>query len=148
SVKVRVGDKVKVGDVLLTLSGSGAAPAAVAPSKPATQPAAKPAAPAPAPAAKPAPVAAAVGPRRVEVRMPSLAEGTDAATVVNVAVKPGDTVAENQLLFECQTEKANFELTSPAAARVEEVRAKIGDEVDVGSVMAVLTTEQAAPVPA
>src|SRR5688572_16023085 len=94
-LKVGVGSKVKEGSVVLVLEGEGAA-AAPAPAAAAPAPAA--AAPAPA-AAAPAPTAAApaaAGP--VEVKVPDIGDFKDVA-VIEVLVKPGDTIKEEQSLI-------------------------------------------------
>src|SRR5689334_3804997 len=98
-VKIKVGDNVAEGTVLVMLEPAGAAAAAPAPAaaSPAPAPAAAPpapaAAPAPAPAAPaPAPAAApAGGGGTVEVKVPDIGD-YDAVPVIEVHVKPGDQI--------------------------------------------------------
>ncbi len=146
-MKVALGDKVKEGSVIVVLeaadAGASAAPAAAAPAPsqaaaPAPAPAA--AAAAPAPAAAPA---AAAGP--IEVRVPDIGDFKDVA-VIELLVKVGDTVKEEQSLFTVESDKASMEIPSPAAGVVKELKIKIGDKVNVGDFVAVL--EGSAPAAA
>ncbi len=146
-MKVALGDKVKEGSVIVVLeaadAGASAAPAAAAPAPsqaaaPASAPAA--AAAAPAPAAAPA---AAAGP--IEVRVPDIGDFKDVA-VIELLVKVGDTVKEEQSLFTVESDKASMEIPSPAAGVVKELKIKIGDKVNVGDFVAVL--EGSAPAAA
>ncbi len=146
-MKVALGDKVKEGSVIVVLeaadAGASAAPAAAAPepsqaAAPAPAPAA--AAAAPAPAAAPA---AAAGP--IEVRVPDIGDFKDVA-VIELLVKVGDTVKEEQSLFTVESDKASMEIPSPAAGVVKELKIKIGDKVNVGDFVAVL--EGSAPAAA
>ncbi|GAA6118708.1 dihydrolipoyllysine-residue acetyltransferase [Acidovorax sp. FG27] len=144
-IKVAIGDKVKQGSVIVVLESADAGAA----SEP--KPAAAPAAQAPAaskseaPAAAPAPAAAA-GP--LEVRVPDIGDFKDVA-VIEMLVKVGDTVKEEQSLFTVESDKASMEIPSPAAGVVKELRIKVGDTVNVGDFVAVLEgTAPAAAAPA
>lgn len=75
----------------------------------------------------------------IEFNLPELGENIDAADVVNVLVKPGDTIAKDQPVLELETEKAVLELPCPYAGRIEAINVKTGDRVPVGAV--VLTIE-------
>src|SRR5882762_6285028 len=69
--------------------------------------------------------------------------------VVEVLVKPGDTVKPEQSLISVESDKATMEIPSPAAGVVREMRVKIGDKVSQGSPILVLEeTESAAAAPA
>jgi pyruvate dehydrogenase E2 component (dihydrolipoamide acetyltransferase) len=132
-MKVRLGDKVSEGSLVLLLDAEGAA-AAQAPAM-APVPAAATAVPTPAAAAA-APVAAAsVGP--VEVVVPDIGDFSDVA-VIEVMVKPGDAVQVEQSLITVESDKASMEIPSSHAGTVREVRVKLGDKVSKGSVIAVL----------
>jgi pyruvate dehydrogenase E2 component (dihydrolipoamide acetyltransferase) len=135
-MRVKRGDKIKVGAVIATIGEkAAAAPPANAPAKP--QAAAR--------------TPSADGARR-EFTLPTLGEGIESGVVVAVQVKPGDTVAAGQELFTIETDKASMPLTADANGRVEEVRVKQGDKVNVGSVLAMLSGGQgergATPAPA
>ncbi len=75
----------------------------------------------------------------MDFRLPALGEGIDSATVVNVLVKPGDTVAVGQNVIAVETDKAAVEVPAEAAGTVGEVRVKPGDKVPVGAVILTLT---------
>jgi pyruvate dehydrogenase E2 component (dihydrolipoamide acetyltransferase) len=138
-LKVALGDKVAEGSVVLLLETAGDA-AAAAPA-PAAPPAAAPAAAAPSPA--PAPVAA--GP--VEVKVPDIGDFKDVA-VIEVLVKPGDTVKVEQSLLTVESDKASMEIPSSHAGVVKEVKVKVGDKVNQGTPIVVLEGAAATPAPA
>ncbi|WP_375575970.1 dihydrolipoyllysine-residue acetyltransferase [Paracidovorax oryzae] len=142
-VKVKIGDQVSEGSVIVVVEaeGEGAQPAA-APAAKADAPAPAPAAAsAPAPAA-PAPAPAAAGP--IDVKVPDIGDFKDVA-VIELLVKPGDTVKEEQSLFTVESDKASMEIPSPAAGVVKELKIKIGDKVNVGDLVAVLEGAVGAP---
>ncbi|SCX48142.1 dihydrolipoyllysine-residue acetyltransferase [Variovorax sp. EL159] len=145
-IKVAVGGKVKEGSVVLVLDAEGAAAAAPAPaSAPA---AAAPAAAAPAPvAAAPAAAPAASGP--VEIKVPDIGDFKDVA-VIELLVKPGDTIAAEQSLITVESDKASMEIPSSAAGVLKELKVKVGDTVNIGDLIAVLegAAGAAAPAPA
>ena len=66
--------------------------------------------------------------------------------VIEVLVKPGDTVQPEQSLISVESDKATMEIPSPAAGVVKEMRVKIGDKVSQGSPILVLEEMGAAPV--
>ncbi len=128
---VKAGDKIPVGGLILTLSESGAAA-----QKPAAPKSADPPAPEkPAEPVAPQPAAASGGP--VEVSLPSLGEGIDAATVVGVLVKVGDTVKAGQNILAVETDKAAVEVPADADGVVEAIHIKQGQKIPVGQ--AILT---------
>lgn len=131
-LRVKLGDKVSEGSVLLVVEADGAAAA------PAPQSAA-PAQAAPQPAAAPAPAAAApaAGGGRVEVKVPDIGDFKDVA-VIEVLVKPGDAVKVEQSLITVESDKASMEIPSSAAGVVKELKVKLGDKVNIGDLVAVL----------
>ena len=148
-IKVKVGDKVAEGSLLLLLEadGAAAAPAAAAPAPAAAAPAPAPAAaaaPAPAPAAAPA---ASAGP--VEVKVPDIGDFKE-VEVIEVMVKVGDTIKVDQSLLTVESDKASMEIPSSHAGVVKEVKIKVGDKVAMGTVVLVVeaTGGAAAPAPA
>ena len=66
--------------------------------------------------------------------------------VVEVLVKPGDTVKPEQSLISVESDKATMEIPSPAAGVVKEMRVKTGDKVSQGSPILILEETEAAPV--
>ena len=145
-MRLKVGDKVSRGNPILVLAESGAAPKAAAtapkpPSAPAPAPAA--AAPKPAPAPAPAIAAAATGGEAMTVKVPDIGEFKD-IEVIEVLVKPGDSVAKEQSLITLESDKATMEIPSPAAGVVQDIRLKTGDKVSEGAAILVLKTGHAA----
>jgi len=142
-LKVALGDKVKEGSVVLVVEAAGAAAAA---------PAAAPAAAAPVAAAAPAPVAAAAssasGP--IEIHVPDIGDFKDVA-VIEVFVKPGDSIKVEQSLITVESDKASMEIPSSHAGVLKELKVKVGDTVNIGDLLAILegtVSAAAAPVAA
>ena len=139
-LKVKLGDKVSEGSVVLLLEAEGGVATAPAPASVAAAPAAVPVAvAAPAPAA---PVAA--GP--VEVRVPDIGDFKDVA-VIEVFVKPGDTVKLEQSLITVESDKASMEIPSSAAGVLKELKVKVGDTVNIGDLLAILEGAAGAVAP-
>ena len=151
-VRIKVGDNVAEGTVLVMLepAGAGAATAAPAPAPAPAAPAPAPTAavPAPAPAAAPASApapAAASGP--VEVKVPDIGD-YDSVPVIEVHVKPGDTISAEDALVTLESDKATMDVPSPSAGVVKEVRIKVGDNVAEGTLILILEGAAAAPASA
>jgi pyruvate dehydrogenase E2 component (dihydrolipoamide acetyltransferase) len=70
-----------------------------------------------------------------DFRLPDLGEGISEGEVLKVLVAEGDTVAEDQPLFEIETDKAAIEVPSPYAGRVARIHVHEGDTVAVGAVL-------------
>jgi 2-oxoisovalerate dehydrogenase E2 component (dihydrolipoyl transacylase) len=86
---------------------------------------------------------------RYVFKLPDLGEGTVEAEIVGWRVKPGDTVAEDEVIVEVMTEKAAVEVPAPVGGRVLSITGSPGDMVPVGAELIVLETEaQAAAGPA
>jgi 2-oxoisovalerate dehydrogenase E2 component (dihydrolipoyl transacylase) len=83
-------------------------------------------------------------------KMPDLGEGTVDAEIVAWHTKPGDVVAEDQLIVEVMTDKAAVEVPAPVSGRVVSVTGAPGDKVAVGSPLIVfeLSDDAAAAAPA
>jgi 2-oxoglutarate dehydrogenase E2 component (dihydrolipoamide succinyltransferase) len=69
-------------------------------------------------------------------------------TITKWFKKVGDAVAADEPLFEVSTDKVDTEVPSPVSGTLTEVRAKEGDTVPVGAVIAVVGDAGAAPAPA
>lgn len=140
-LKVKLGDKISEGSVVLMLEAEGAeAPAAA--SVPAPVPAV---AAAPAAQVAPAPAAAAAGP--VTVVVPDIGD-FDEVAVIELLVKPGDVVKAEQSLITVESDKASMEIPSSAAGTVESLLVKIGDKVSKGTAIVVLKGAAGAPAAA
>ena len=143
-IKVKQGQKVKVGEVLFTLEGNGTG-AKTAPKQEAPKTEAKPV-PEPVKApepAKPAPVAtkaaASTGSKGVlEFRLPSLGENIESGDVVRIAVKAGDSLTDGQTVIELETDKAVIEVPSTVTGIVKEVKIKQGQKLKVNEVIVTL----------
>jgi pyruvate dehydrogenase E2 component (dihydrolipoamide acetyltransferase) len=138
-LKVKLGDKVKEGSVLVVLDSTTAPSPSGQAGSPPPQPSplrgegSKAEAPAPVAAAS-APVAAA-GP--VEIRVPDIGDFKDVA-VIELLVKPGDSVKPEQSLITVESDKASMEIPSSAAGKIKELKVKLGDKVNVGDLIAIL----------
>ncbi|NYE61499.1 pyruvate dehydrogenase E2 component (dihydrolipoamide acetyltransferase) [Duganella sp. 1224] len=133
-IKVKVGDKVAEGSLVLLLEADGAAAAPAPASAPAPAAAAPAPAPAAAAAAAPAP-AASVGP--VEVKVPDIGDFKE-VEVIEVMVKVGDTIKVDQSLITVESDKASMEIPSSHAGVVKELKVKVGDKVAMGSIVLVV----------
>lgn len=80
--------------------------------------------------------------------LPDVGEGLTEAEIVSWKVKPGDTVAINDVLCEIETAKSLVELPSPFAGTVTELLVPEGVTVDVGTVIISVSDASAAKVPA
>jgi pyruvate dehydrogenase E2 component (dihydrolipoamide acetyltransferase) len=158
-IKVKEGDKIKVGQVIFTVDGADSkesaeptepVPAAVAPQKPApAKEPATPRAPSPttstpsAPAGSSAPVlsgAAASG--ASEFKLPELGENITQGDLVRLMISPGTKVAEGQPVMELETDKAVVEVPSSVSGVVKEIKVKEGEKIKVGQL--IFTLEGAA----
>jgi 2-oxoisovalerate dehydrogenase E2 component (dihydrolipoyl transacylase) len=82
---------------------------------------------------------------RYEFKLPDIGEGIAEAEIVAWHVKVGDTIAEDQQIADMMTDKATVEMESPVAGKVVELAGEVGDQIPIGSVLAVIETEGAAP---
>jgi pyruvate dehydrogenase E2 component (dihydrolipoamide acetyltransferase) len=130
AIKVKVGDKVSEGHLLLEVEVEGAGAAAVAEKDTAQAPEANQAAPAAPPAAG-----------EVVVSVPDGAEG---AEVIELCVAVGDSVEEGDSLVVLETDKASMEVPAPQAGKVVSFSLKQGDKTVEGG--AILTLAVAGAV--
>ena len=129
-VKVQEGTVARVGDIIVVIDdGSGPAEA--------TQ-AASPAASAPA-----APAAGVF-----QFKLPDIGEGIAEGEIVKIDVKVGDTIAEDDILFEVQNDKSVEEIPSPVSGTITAVLVSEGTVARVGDVIVEIAAEGVAPVAA
>nr|WP_217345316.1 dihydrolipoyllysine-residue acetyltransferase [Noviherbaspirillum sp. L7-7A]MBV0879572.1 dihydrolipoyllysine-residue acetyltransferase [Noviherbaspirillum sp. L7-7A] len=83
----------------------------------------------------------------VEVKVPDIGDFKE-VEVIEVLVKPGDTVAVDQSLITVESDKASMEIPSSQAGVVKELKVKLGDKVAEGTLVLMLETEGAAAAPA
>ena len=168
-VRVKEGEKIKVGQVIFTVENGAGGSVGWAPS-PAKEPKAKQAVasaanvtaakeqprnesqPTPAPrSAAPASTAPSSGaaPSRAptnagptEFKLPELGENISQGDLVRLMISPGTKVSEGQPVMELETDKAVIEVPSSISGVVKEVRVKQGEKIKVGQV--IFTLEGAA----
>jgi 2-oxoisovalerate dehydrogenase E2 component (dihydrolipoyl transacylase) len=80
---------------------------------------------------------------RYEFKLPDIGEGIAEAEIVAWHVKIGDEIAEDQQIADMMTDKATVEMESPVAGKVVELAGDVGDQIPIGSVLAVIETEGA-----
>lgn len=85
-----------------------------------------------------------------EVRVPTLGESVTEATVATWFKKPGDVVAQDEMLCELETDKVTVEVPSPVAGTLSEIVAAEGETVGVDALLAQISAggEASAPAPA
>jgi 2-oxoglutarate dehydrogenase E1 component len=133
---VAEGDIVEVGQVIAEIVSNGTTAGDGNDAGGGAQPA-QAAAPA---EANGAPSAAAV---TIDIVTPSGGESVTEGTVLEWAVKVGDTVADGDTIVEISTDKVDMELPAPAAGTITEILAAEGDTVTVGQVIARMSTSTA-----
>src|SRR5688572_8512251 len=82
------------------------------------------------------------------ITMPQLGETVTEGTITKWFKAVGDTVAEDEPLFEVSTDKVDSEVPSPVSGTLTEIKVAEGDTVDVGVVLAVVGEAGAAPAEA
>ncbi|MFC0348287.1 dihydrolipoyl dehydrogenase [Undibacterium danionis] len=146
-LKVKVGDKIAEGSIVLVVEAVGAA---------APAPSAAPVAAAPVSAgtSAPPPVAAAAAPTvapvssgPIEVKVPDIGDFKE-VEVIEVMVKVGDTVKVDQSLVTVESDKASMEIPSSHAGVVKEIKVKVGDKVAEGSLLIIVEGTAPAAAPA
>jgi pyruvate dehydrogenase E2 component (dihydrolipoamide acetyltransferase) len=134
-LRVKIGDKVKQGSVVLTLEAAGAASApSPAVAAPVAQNALKNNASPPDPIEK---LATNLVASSIEVKVPDIGDFKDVA-VIEVFVKPGDTIKIEQSLVTVESDKAAMEIPSSAAGVLKELKVKVGDKINIGDLLAIL----------
>ncbi len=147
-LKVKIGDKVSKGSLVLMLDAAGAA---TAPEN------AVPAVVSKSDEQKPQEAVESIGKIAtnnvanenvgpLEIRVPDIGDFKDVA-VIELLVKVGDTIKAEQSLVTVESDKAAMEIPSSHAGVLKELRIKIGDTVNAGDVIAVLEGASGAAVP-
>src|SRR3972149_5533578 len=78
-----------------------------------------------------------------EVLVPDIGDFKD-VDVIEILVRPGDTVAKEQSLITLESDKATMEIPSPDSGVVKELRVKVGDKLSQGAAILVLEAAEAA----
>ena len=131
-VKVQEGTVARVGDIIVVID-DGSGPAEAAPAASAAPTASAPAAP-----------AAGV----FQFKLPDIGEGIAEGEIVKIDVKVGDTIAEDDILFEVQNDKSVEEIPSPVSGTITAVLVSEGTVARVGDVIVEIAAEGVAPVAA
>jgi pyruvate dehydrogenase E2 component (dihydrolipoamide acetyltransferase) len=79
----------------------------------------------------------------IDIAVPDIGD-FDEVTVIELLVKPGDTIAADQSLLTVESDKASMEIPSSAAGVVKEIKVKLGDKVKQGSVVLSLESAETA----
>ncbi|HBZ07772.1 MAG TPA: dihydrolipoamide acetyltransferase, partial [Massilia sp.] len=83
----------------------------------------------------------------VEVKVPDIGDFKE-VEVIELMVKPGDTIKVDQSLVTVESDKASMEIPSSHAGVVKEVKVKVGDKVAEGSLVLLLEEAGDAAAPA
>ena len=83
----------------------------------------------------------------VEIKVPALGESVTEATVSVWHKKPGDNVAQDELIAELETDKVSMEVTAQCAGTLDKIVAKEGSTVAVGAVLGIISAGEAAATP-
>ena len=83
----------------------------------------------------------------IEIKVPDIGDFAE-VTVIELIVKPGDTVRAEQSLLTVESDKASMEIPSSHAGVVKEIRVQLGDKVKQGSLVLMLEVAGAAASPA
>ena len=150
-IKVKEGDKIKVGQVIFTVDGADSKPSAAptqqdATAAPTQQKSAAPAKEAQAPSTPPAPAPVAPSTSSTtasEFKLPELGENISQGDLVRLMISPGTRVSEGQPVMELETDKAVVEVPSSVSGVVKEIEVKEGEKIKVGQV--IFTLEGGAP---
>ncbi|EAR08672.1 pyruvate dehydrogenase complex dihydrolipoyllysine-residue acetyltransferase [Reinekea blandensis] len=133
AIKVNEGDSVSEGDVIIELKAAGDS-SEEAPAQPANTESAQAAPGATSPKAPSA---------LEEVKIPDI--GMDSAKVIEVSVKPGDVIAEEDTIVVLESDKASMDVPSPAAGEVISVSVNEGDDVSEGTLVLTIKAEGSEP---
>ena len=83
----------------------------------------------------------------VEVIVPDIGN-FDSVDIIEVFVKPGDSIAKEDSLITVESDKASMDIPSSHAGVVKEVKVKVGDKVSKDSLILLLEAEAGASAPA
>jgi pyruvate dehydrogenase E2 component (dihydrolipoamide acetyltransferase) len=135
-VKVKVGDSISEGHVVILLEESGSASTKAAP---VASPVAAP--------QKAAPATAPASSSLMNVTVPDIGD-YKGVPVIEVHVKPGDVVEKEQTLVTLESDKATMDVPSSHAGVVKEVKVKVGDSISQGDLVVILESSSAGAAPA
>jgi pyruvate/2-oxoglutarate dehydrogenase complex dihydrolipoamide acyltransferase (E2) component len=73
-------------------------------------------------------------------KLEQIVQEMEYGTVLRWLKREGETVAEGDPIVEVEAEKANHEIEAPVSGRIESILAEEGDEIKVGTTMAIIAT--------
>ena len=152
-VRVKVGEKISVGQVIFTVDNGTASvarapsPAKAAPAQ-SSVPKAAPEAPKSTQSAAPVPAAPSASAEVTEFKLPELGEGIHQGDLVRLIVSPGASIAEGDPVMEIETDKAVVEVPSSVTGMVKDVLVKQGEKIKVGQVIFTLQAGATSQAPA
>jgi pyruvate dehydrogenase E2 component (dihydrolipoamide acetyltransferase) len=139
-IRVKEGEKIKVGQVIFTFENGASAKATPAPKAESAAPA--PAAPKETAKPQAAPEARPAGDRRApasvgatEFKLPELGENITQGDLVRLMVAPGAKISEGQPVMELETDKAVIEVPSSVSGVVKDLKVKVGEKLKVGQII-------------
>jgi dihydrolipoamide dehydrogenase len=132
-LKVKLGDKVSEGSLILTVDAN-AGPAGVAPPQKVKEGGHATAAGAPS-----ADYGTSGVYESIDVRVPDIGDFKD-IPIIEVFVKAGDTVKAEDPLISLESDKATMDVPSPVGGTISELKVKLGDKVSEGSLILTLAT--------
>lgn len=136
---------VKIGEVVARIDETAAAPAQQAAAPREEAPATSEAKPEPKPAEKEGPAEVpAAGKGIIDIKVPSIGESINEVTLLSWKKATGEYVERDEVICELESEKATFELNAEEGGILQQV-AKEGDTLEIGSVVARIDSDQAAP---
>jgi len=83
----------------------------------------------------------------IEIKVPNIGDFKE-VEIIEIMVKPGDTIKADQSLITVESDKASMEIPSSAAGVVKELKVKVGDKVGEGSLLLMLDEAAGASAPA
>ena len=83
----------------------------------------------------------------IEIKVPDIGDFAE-VTVIELMVKPGDTIKAEQSLITVESDKASMEIPSSHAGVVKELKVALGDKVKEGSLVLLLEAAEGAVQPA
>ncbi len=132
-LKIKIGDKVSKGSPILELEGEARPKAEERKAEPKAK----------AEENKPAEEKSAGAGGLQTVPVPDIGDFKE-VEVIEVLVKPGDSVAKEQSLITLESDKATMEIPAPAGGVVKDIQVKVGDKVSKGSPILTLEAKQGA----
>ena len=82
-----------------------------------------------------------------EIRLPDIGDFKD-VPIIEILVKPGQSVAKEDVLMTLESDKATLEVPAPEAGIIGEIKVKVGDKVSQGALLATWASGGAASTPA